>query len=359
MTRKWRMTGFVSGSVLLVLLAGYAGSIERFRQNRLTHDELRADVVALQAERDALRLRSIALSAKDPRLAAMPTAPVVVGIPTALVRRITERFVTGLIDGATVELRDLEFQKTGSISKVVRIGDYRLTVAVKQTMCRLKAGTPTITFDGNGVSLALPVSVVSSAGHAIVNFKWDSRGLGGAICGDSDFTREVAGTIRPDTYVLSGSFSLVATPTRVLVTPHIPPARIRVRVEPSEKAWAEAQRVIDERSGVCGFVLDRVNALDPVRRRLQRGFTVRLPMDRIHPLALPIGVQPTIRIRGNRVTIDVRIERLIMGPEIIWLGVSVSPAEQAGPGRQPGVRPLPNWRSLGRVPPPAPRGGGV
>jgi hypothetical protein len=349
----------VCGAILLIWLAGYAGSVERFRQNRLAHAELRADVVALEAERDDLLVRSRAFAANDSRVTTMPKAPLVVGIPIALVRRIADRFVTGLVNGATIELHDLTFRKTGSVKKIVHIGDYRLTVAVKQTSCRLKAGTPAVTFGGDRVALALPLSVVSSSGDAIVNFKWDSRGLGGAICGDTNITREVAGTIRPDTYAVSGSFSFVATSTRVLVTPHFPAIRIRVRVDPSKKAWAEAQRIIDERSGMCGFVLDRVDVLDPIRKRLERGFTARLPMDRIHSFTLPITLEPTIRFRGNQVTVDVKIERLTVTDDTIWLGASVSPTQGAGADRQPGLTPLPSSPPPAPATPPVPHGGGA
>ena len=74
---------------------------------------------------------------------------------------------------------------------------------------------------------------------------------------------------------------LLASARQILAEPVFPPLRIKLRVEPSEESWAAAQKVLDDKTGVCGFVLDRANVMETVRRLLDKGFTVRLPTEKI------------------------------------------------------------------------------
>jgi hypothetical protein len=62
----------------------------RGREDRETPEQLRAELAALEKERDALRAKLGDLIASDPRLAGMPEQPVRI-IPTALVREMITR----------------------------------------------------------------------------------------------------------------------------------------------------------------------------------------------------------------------------------------------------------------------------
>jgi hypothetical protein len=342
--RPERRMAAVFAAALAVVLAG-AGTYSWYRHHHVVPNRIRNQIAALEADRDRLRLRRDALLDSDPRLKALPDQAVRIGVPDTLVRGFIERVVTDLVNGATLELDNLTFRRTGSITKVVRVGDYHVRVTVGKTVCRLKASPPTISFAPDGVSVSLPVSVVAGAGRAKVDVDWDSRGLANIVCRDTRFSEVVAGTLRPDTYVLSGSLAISRTPTRLVMTPKIPPRRITIRVDPSEEAWAAVEKVIDDKSGVCGFALDRVNVLTPLRDRLARGFTVRLPMERIRPVTLPIGIEPTIPVRGRPLPLNVSLEKLVYTGGLIWLGVD--------------VKSLPSLPPQDSAPPPLPRGGGA
>ena len=97
----------------------------------------------------------------DPLLEGMPTQPVRVGVPTALARELITKVVTGFVDQVTLELKNLNVKKSGTVKKVVSIGHYDLQVRIHKVTGKLKTGTPELTFGGNQVKLALPVTVAS------------------------------------------------------------------------------------------------------------------------------------------------------------------------------------------------------
>jgi hypothetical protein len=149
-----------------------------------------------------------------------------------------------------------------------------------------------------------------------------------------EVTREVRGTVAPRTYPLEGRLLLSATGTKVIVTPRVPPVRIHLQIEPSQESWAAAQKVLDDKTGVCGFVLDRADVMGDVRKFIDRGFDVRVPLDRIKPVGFPVGVESDIDVRGRKISLNVTIGRLSIAEPMVWLGVDVSVAPQAaGTGR--------------------------
>lgn len=296
------------------------------RADRKRPEQLRAEIAALEAERDHLRARLEALSGKDPRREGMPQTAVRIAVPTRLAEDLMQRVITGFVDRVTIELRNIKVRKSGAVRKVIHIGDYTLLVTIDKVVARLTTGKPTVTFGGNKVNLALPVRVVSGTGRATINFTWDGRNISGAVCGDHNITQVVSGSVRQASYPVAGGLHLTASAERILAEPLFPTIRMKVNIVPSAASWAAAQKILDDKKGVCGFVLDKVKVLDLVGRLIDRGFNVRLPTEKIKPLALPVGVNPTMQVRGQPVALGITVSSLAITKHAIWLGSDVQVA---------------------------------
>ncbi len=313
-----------AATLLLFALAWAAPACGR--PDRQTDDQLRSRIAALEKERDALRARLEELAGGDPLAEGMPDASVRIGVPTTVAAALIRQFAAGVVSQVTLQLEDLRVRKRGQVKKVVTLGDYDLRVTIDRLTARLQTDTPKVTFGGNRVAVSLPVGVVSGTGRATVRFKWDGRTIGGAVCGDQDITQVVTGGVRPDRYTVTGALALSATPAQILATPVFPRLRVRLHVKPSEASWAAARKVLDDKSGVCGFVLDRVNVMGHLQQLIDEGFAVRVPTERLRPLALPVGIYPSMIIRGQPVVLGIRVSNLAITEQMIWLGAEVGVA---------------------------------
>jgi hypothetical protein len=303
------------------------------RKEAATPDQMKARIQALERERDVLRAKVGDLMTKDPRLEGMPTSGVRVGVPTTLTRRLVERVMSGFVDQVTLKLRDLKVHKTGTVKKVVTLGEYDLHVRIDEVTGRLKTGKPKVSFGGNQVTLALPVRIASGNGDATIDFKWDGKNIGGAVCGDMTITQKVSGGVKPEEYHVQGSLRLTATAKQILASPKFPVIRVNLKVEPSAESWAAVQKILDDKEGLCGYVLDKVNIRGVLEGLIAKGFGVRLPTEKLKPMAVPVGIAPTMVVRGEPVTIGVKVSELAITTDMIWLGADVSlgppPATQA------------------------------
>lgn len=293
------------------------------RGERTSPDQLRSEIASLEAERDRLRERLQEAMGRDPRLQGMPGNALRIGVPTSLARELIEKLVTGFVDQVTLELRDLKVRKTGTVKKVVTLGEYALDVRIHEVRGRLETGRPEVRFGGDQVELALPVQLASGSGRATVRFDWDGRSVGGAVCGDLHVVQEVTGGVKPASYPVRGRVRLGAGADRILASPGFPPLQVTLQVVPSEASWAVVQKLLDDQRGVCGFVLDRVDVMGMVRSIVERGFPVRLPTERIKPVGLPVGVEPRLSVRGQPVTLSVKVGALAITEHVIWLGADV------------------------------------
>jgi hypothetical protein len=191
---------------------------------------------------------------------------------------------------------------------------------------RLKTGKPQVTFGGDRVSLALPVTVASGQGRATIHFKWDGRGVAGATCGDLEITQEVSGGVRPDTYPVEGGLVLTATAKDILAQPRFPEIKINLKVLPSDESWAAVDRILEGKEGLCGYVVEKVDVRGIVQKLVDKGFNVRLPTEKIKPMAVPVGIEPTMEVRGQPVALGIKLGDLAITEEMIWLGARVSVA---------------------------------
>ncbi|HEX9187208.1 MAG TPA: hypothetical protein VGB87_09060 [Vicinamibacteria bacterium] len=316
----------LSAVAALAASAVLAATLACGREDRETPDQIRAGIQALETERDALRARVNELMVNDPRLPGMPDTPVRVGVPTTLARDLIQRVVAGFVDQVTLELKNLKVKKSGRVKKVVTLGEYDLRVDIHQVKGKLETGTPEVTFGGDKVALALPVTVVSGAGRATIRFKWDGKGVAGATCGDMEVTQEVSGGVRPDTYPVAGGLVLTATAKDILAQPRFPQIKVNLKVVPSDESWAAVDAILARKEGLCGYVVEKVDVRGIVQRLVDKGFNVRLPTEKIKPMAVPIGIEPTMEVRGQPVALGIEVGDLAITESVIWLGARVSVA---------------------------------
>jgi hypothetical protein len=294
------------------------------RGDRQTPDQIRARIQSLEGERESLRERLHELMAGEPRIAGMPESPVRVGVPTTLARDLIEKVVAGVVNQVTLELKNLKVRKKGTVRKVITIGEYDLEVAIHRVTGELRTGKPEVTFGGNEVAIALPVSVASGTGRATIRFRWDGKNVAGATCGDMDVTQEVTGGVRPETYPVAGGLLLTATARDILAEPRFPQTRVNLKVVPSDASWAAVDGILGEKGGVCGYVVDKVDVRGIVQRLVERGFNVRLPTEKIRPVAVPVGIEPTMEVAGQTVALAIEVGELAITEQMIWLGAKVS-----------------------------------
>jgi hypothetical protein len=187
-----------------------------------------------------------------------------------------------------------------------------------------------VAFGGNRVTVALPVRIASGSGDATIDFKWDGKNISGAVCGDMEVHQRISGRVKPASYPVSGSLLLTATTQQILATPTFPRIKVKLKVEPSPDSWAAVQKILDDKEGVCGFVLDKVDIAGVLEGLIGKGFDVRLPTEKIKPVAIPVGIAPTMTVRGEALRIAVKVGNLAITEHMLWLGADVTLGAAAG-----------------------------
>jgi len=291
--------------------------------------EMRADIERLEKERNELRSRIGEGVAADPRIAGIPTTGVRVGVPTDLARRLITDVVTGFVDQVTLKLGNIKVHKAGRVKKIVTIGEYVLDVRIVDVMGKLATGEPTVRFGGNEIGLDLPVRVKSGTGSAVIDFEWDGKNVSGAVCGDMQIQQTVSGSVKPAEYPVSGALRLTATAQQILAAPRFPEVRIRIQIVPSPDSWAAVQGILDSKEGICGWALEKVDILGILQKLIDKGFNVRLPTEKIKPVAVPVGIAPTMTVRDQEITIAVEVSQLAITEHMLWLGADVTLGEPA------------------------------
>lgn len=282
------------------------------------------EIARLEAEQDSLRLRAAELIAADPKIQALPGGDVVVAVPTAFVRDIIEHLFVDVADHITLSLTGIRAHVAKTVKKVVTIGEFVVDVDSMKAVGRLRPGKPAVSFDGGRVSLSLPVTVTEGRGEAVIHFTWDGKNVAGATCGDMDIRQKVDGTIVPADYRLSGTMSLDIRGSRAVATLRFPETRLRIRVQPSKESWDAIHALLDEKKGVCGWVLDKVDVPSLLSGVVEtKGFSVKLPLDRLQPIKFPAGAQDSVTVGGRTFAVSAQTHTLRIDPDAIWYSADV------------------------------------
>jgi hypothetical protein len=305
------------------------------RRDAASIEEQQVEIARLEKERDELRARLGEMVTRDVRLAGMPQNSVRVGVPTSLARTLIEKVLAGVADQVELRLSNLKVRKEGTVKKIVTIGTYELDVTVVEVQARLRTGKPDLKFGGNQVAVSLPVTVASGTGKADVRFKWDGKNVSGAVCGDMDVTRSVGGGVKQLTLDAHGTLSLASAGGQILASPRFPETRVLLEVVPSAESWASVQALLDEKGGVCGYVLDKVDIKKVVSDQLAKGFNVKLPVEKLKPVAVPVGIQQQLEVAGRALTLGVGVGDLAITEHTFWLGADVKVGAAPGPTPKP------------------------
>lgn len=282
------------------------------------------EIQRLEATQDSLRRRAAELIAQDPVVRSIPRDDVVIAVPTAFVRDVLTRVFTDVASNVTLRLGGLKAHVEKSVKKVVTIGVFTVDVDILEVLGKLKPEPPAAVFGDGRIALTLPVNVASGDGKARIRFVWDGKNVAGMTCGDMDLTREVTGEVVPARYVVHGNLGLKIGPAGVTGVPSFPETRLRLRVTPSRAAWDTVQAILDEKHGVCGWVLDRVDVPKLLANVTEsKGFNVKLPLDKIKPFVIPAGVRDSVRVGERMLAVDARTTLLRVDADAIWYGASV------------------------------------
>jgi hypothetical protein len=323
---------------LLVLGAAAAGGVRLWLEVRARQKQER--IASLEWTRDDLRGRLDALSANDPVVASAPDADVLIGIPEGVATDLLGRVTTSLVRQVVVELRDLDVHKAGLVRLKTLLGRttpgaYEVKVRIHELSGVLEPGPPKVDLQGGRLAVALPVRVARGQGRATLRFRWDSRGISGAACGDFRARIPVTGRVVPRTYPVSGSFALELADGTLEALPSFPDLAVNLQVEPSLETWKALDRVLGQRSLPCRAALKLFDVKAFVQRMLDQGFTVPIPPTIFKPLRLPVGLRRDMRLGGRTHHLQMTPRELSLTPALVWLSADLRDERDAAPTPPP------------------------
>ena len=325
---------------------------------------------ALERTRDSLRARLAALRAKDPVVASAPKGDVLIGVPEAVGSDLIRHATAAFLSRVEIELRDLRVRKTGRVQVQTLVGrmtpgHYELDVRIPSVRGILEPGVPQVHFRGSWIDVALPVRLARGEGHAELRFRWDSRGIAGAVCQDFQARLPVDGTVVPRTYTVAGRLEGSVSEGTLTAIPSFPDLVVNLRIDPSQESWRALDRTLDQRGFRCRTALKVVDVPGQIRRVLEKGFNVKVPLTIVKPLSFPAGLQQELTWEGRHARLYVMPRNIEVTPKLVWYSADVAtedraptpastlpPAEQAPVLSLPPAAP-PAAAPLVELPPPA------
>jgi hypothetical protein len=293
----------------------------------------KADLASLESTRDELRARLAQTLAADPRVASAPDADVVIGMPVDFASGLVKNVTAGFLKRVEIALRDItihaadEVEAKSRLFGTIKPGRFTLDMTLQEARAVLVPGTPRVDFKGERLKLDLPVTLTRGEGRAVINFFWDSRGLGSVVCEDFTLLEPVSGRVRPAVYAVRGGFRLAVEGGALVASPEFPDLVVHLIVEPSEETWQRVDKAIDARRWTCEKVLERVKVPKLLEALMAKGFDVRVPRSIFKPVRLPAAFQESVSFEGRTYRLGVRPLALRVTPEILWYGADVQPGE--------------------------------
>jgi hypothetical protein len=264
-----------------------------------------AELARLQAEQDSLRARAAELVAADPRLTRIPEGDVVISVPTSFVRTVVVQLFDQVAESVTLRLGGIKAHVAKPVKKIVTLGEFVLDVDIREVVGKLTPGTPNVDFSDDRIGMRLPIALSEGTGTAVLHFVWNGKNVADLTCGDLDITRTLSANVVPANYEVTGSLGLAVLDNRVVCSPRFPPTKLRIRVAPTKKSWQEIDKILEEKHGVCGFVLDKVKVPEILERIVQeKGFNVALPFSKLKPFTVPAGVSDSVEVGSRTLAVE-------------------------------------------------------
>lgn len=313
-------------AALLLLGAGlYLGGQRARRAAEAT------EVAALRRELGRLRdrLEELSLRSTDASLAAAPEQGLVIGVPAGVALDVAHQIIDGYLGSVTLTLRDLLARKSGEVEAHVlfadrTVGSYALEAQILVVRTRLRPGELQVSFGGRRLGFDVPVATSEGRGRVRLKLSWQSRGLAGVVCGDVEATRDLDGKILPAVYPMSGSLDIVAEGGSLLLRPRLAQMAIRIRLEATAQAWRAFDELLAQQGALCRGALEKANVKQKVAEVLDRGFEVKLPLELLQDITLPVSVQQSLTLEDGSFLLEVNPAEVVMTAQAIWYGTDVT-----------------------------------
>ena len=284
-----------------------------------------ADIARLTATQDSLRRYASTLIAADPRIQRLPEGDIVLSIPTSFPRSVIVQVFDQVVENVTLKLGGIKARVAKSVKKIVTIGEFVVDVDIQEVVGKLKPQTPVVDFSGNRIKMTLPVELNEGYGKAKIHFQWDGKNVADLTCGDMNVTETVTANVVPSRYVITGTMALALDSSKVVCTPKIPETKVNIKVAPTKQSWARINQILEDKHGVCGFVLDKVNVPQILENIVSsKGFNVRLPLSKIRPFIIPAGVSDSVQVKDRAIAVHAKTNSITIEPDAILYSADVT-----------------------------------
>jgi hypothetical protein len=157
-----------------------------------------------------------------------------------------------------------------------------------------------------------------------VRFKWDGRGIAGAVCGDVDVTHELKASVPRLAQTLEGSLRLSLDGEALVAQPEFGDVPLRLPIEPAAETWRFVDQLIAGRGALCRAALGRADVPGKLRDVLAKGVRVTLPRRLLaRTLRLPVAVERSVSVPGRELELAATPVDLILTPDRLWYGVKI------------------------------------
>ena len=124
---------------------------------------------------------------------------------------------------------------------------------------------------------------------------------------------------------VGGTLGLALEGNHVIATPRFPETKIRIRVAPTQQSWATINRILEEKHGVCGWLLDKVD-VPPILKRVveEKGFNVTLPLSKVKAFRIPAGVSDAVQVKDRMIAVEATTNLIRIEPDAILYSADVT-----------------------------------
>jgi hypothetical protein len=300
--------------------------------------EDQARMALLEHTYDRLHERLGKAASHDPLVASASAnrGEVVLAIRSALIEELAGNVARRYLDRVTLDLSEVEGHGSGELRRKtflgrIKIGDWSVSVELRNLKGRLRAGSPSVTLRGpDRIDVQLPVDVEEAEGDATVRLRWDSAGLANVVCRDFELTRDLRGRVLAQRHLVAGALRLRNDGESLTATPVFADRRIQLKLDLTPRSWGVVEAALrsQDTSGKCGTLMDPEKGLVRLRALAARGIKVRLPDSIFRTVSLPARLQKSVQVSQRDVAVRLTAESLRVETATLWSSVSLEVTRQ-------------------------------
>ena len=311
-----------------IVLAGMLALIVASHTAKTGGSELIAERDRLLAERvrlgNELRLHTRERLVPPEDLSAR--ADVVAAVPSEAIEEVLSRALTEGINGLELRVRNVKVHvekqvRTRLLLLKTTVGTFDLDVLLRDVQGSIASGGPPEVSVGQGrISVDARVKVQKGVGKTQLRFRWNAKGVAGAVCPDLDVTRELEGALVPLTFHLRGSVAFRLEGSALVIDPSWPDQTFRLRLRPSIDAWKAVLQLIDEQPGACRVALRTANVVGSLRELVEKGFVVHVHTARLKTARVPLELTGTVPFERGQLQFTASPTMLSLDERYVWVG---------------------------------------